>query len=86
MTDIGTCGRDHLRQAGQAAQRGKRGAAQRMLSLLAGMPPTCMMLDASALTWRNVVPVAYLKTAPCILHAWASVLRTIKGAMSSNSL
>lgn len=86
MTDIGTCGSDHLRQAGLAAQQGQRGVAPRMLSLVAGMPPTCMMSDASALIWCNILSVAHLKTVPCMLHAWASLLRTIKGAMSSNSV
>ena len=86
MTDMGRCGSGHLRQAGLAAQRGERGAAPCMLCLVTGMPPTCMMPDPSALTWCNTTSVAHLEPAQCMLHAWASVLRTIKGAMSSNSL
>ena len=86
MTDIGTCGTGHLCQAGLAAQRGQQGVAPRMLSLVAGMPPTCMMPDASALTWCNTLSVAHLEPAPCMLNAWASLLGTIKVAMSSDSV
>ena len=75
MTDTSACGRGHLRQAGLAAQRGERGAAMRMLSLVAGMPPTCTIPNASALTWCNTLSATHLKPAQCILHAWAAQMR-----------
>ena len=58
MADTTAHSRDHLRQAGLAAQRGQRGAAPRMLFLIANMPPTCMMRSASALTWCIVFSIA----------------------------
>ena len=69
MTDIGTCGSGHLRQAGQAAQRGQHGVAPRMLPLVARMPPTCMMPDASALTWCYILSLLTLKQHhACCMH------------------